>query len=245
MESDEGKVKVMRCAVVALGVSLLLSGCGDDQVGAAGSDAPNAPLTSPSSTASAVMPQPSASASVSATPSPATSEQTAEPLTTTVPVEVMLTPDRQQTEDNTRVEDWRGGFCLPDAKKPTTASAMRTRRWRGPTNPDTGPLEYTQQVAAFPSVQAAVAEADKLVTAAESCPESRGPAGPKVTELPLGTQGRLVVFAEGGDYSIRGFFRRANAVVSVQGRGDLDREVRDALNESFERVCLYERPRAC
>lgn len=183
---------------------------------------------------------PSAAATPSASPTHA-----AEALTTSVPAQVMLTFDLERTADRSRVEAWRAGWCPPDPNTPSAASAMRTRAWRGPTHPDLGAVEYVQQVAALPTVEAAVAEAAKLVSAADTCEFAQSEAGPEVTELPLGTQGRLIIFAEGGDYSIRGFFRRANAIASVQGRGDSEDEVRDALNKSFARLCIYERPRAC
>lgn len=230
----------MRTTVAAAAALLLLAACGAEQDRAdAGAPVEAFPTSSAASSARSST-EPSETPTSSSTPTWA-----AEPPTTTVPAEVMLTSGRERFVDRSRVEPWRGGWCTPDPGTPTAASAMRTRAWRGPTDPDTGPLEYAQQVAAFPTVHEAVAEADKLVTAADTCTEARSAAGPKVTELPLGTQGRLITFAEGGDYMIRGFFRRANAVASVQGRGDSEDEVRDALNTSFTRLCIYERPRAC
>lgn len=168
-----------------------------------------------------------------------------EPLTT-VPDSVMLDPDVEQTGDSTAVAPWVLAYCGPDRQQPD-ATTMRSRSFRGrAATPETGPLEYTQQVAAFSSVDAAVAEAARLVDAAERCPAAAGPAGPAVGPLPLGTQARLVTFAEGGDYSIRGFFRRGNAIAVVQGRGgEAEPAVRTALNETFARLCVYDRPDGC
>lgn len=168
-----------------------------------------------------------------------------EPLTT-VPESVMLTPGLQRTGDTTAVGPWALAYCGPGPQQPDAAT-MRSRTFRGPAaTPETGPLGYTQQVAAFSSVDAAVAEAVRLVDAAERCPAASQPAGPAVGPLPLGTQARLVTFAEGGDYSIGGFFRRGNAIAVVQGHGgEAQATVRDALNSTFARLCVFERPDGC
>lgn len=177
---------------------------------------------------------------------PAPGEDGALPLTT-VPVAVMLSPELERIEDSSRVQDWEAAYCAPTPLRPDDAASMRTRAWQGgpADSPEVDALEYVQQVAAFRSVEAAVAEAARLVTAADACAADDNPAAPQASELPLGTQARLVVFAEGGDYSIRGFFRRGNAVASVQGKGESDHEVRQALNETFARMCVFERPRRC
>lgn len=124
---------------------------------------------------------------------------------------------------------------------------MRTRSFTGPpANEETGPLRYTQQVAAFETVDAAVAETARLVQQADDCGAASGAAGPHVSKLPVGVQSRRIVFAEGGDYSIGGFFRRGNAVAVVQGGGGRsDTVVRDALRETFDRMCVYDRPEGC
>lgn len=223
--------------MVGAALCLLLPACGGEQEPAADAGKDVSPQPSQTSTSSAVRdasPEPSPSAT-----------STAEPRTT-VPADVMLTRDLERTADRDEVEPWRAAYCPPGPDAPTAATAMRTRAWRGPAaNPETGPLEYAQQVAAFPSVDAAVAAASRLVTAADSCGAAASAAGPRVSELPLGTQGRLVVFAEGGDYSIRGFFRRGNAIASVQGSGPSEAEVKRALNQAFVRLCIYERPDPC
>lgn len=102
-----------------------------------------------------------------------------EPLTT-VPESVMLTPGLQRTGDTTAVGPWALAYCGPGPQQPDAAT-MRSRTFRGPAaTPETGPLGYTQQVAAFSSVDAAAAEAVRLVDAAERCPAASQPAGPAV-----------------------------------------------------------------
>lgn len=229
----------VRRHVAAVSVCLAVAACG------AGQDAAVEVERGPSSSAPTATGASTSRPGEAPSDSPSATPASTEPLTT-VPDAVMLTPDVERIEDRGAAVAWRAAYCTPEPGAPSGASAMRTRAWRGPApNPEVGPLEYAQQVAAFPSVEAAVAAAAQLVAAADSCNAGGSPAGPTVTQLPLGTQARLVVFAEGGDYSIRGFFRRANAIASVQGSGDSDAEVREALNETFARLCIYERPDGC
>lgn len=199
------------------------------------------PTASPTATASAgeapqsVSPEPTSSASPSLGP----------PLTA-VPESVMLQPDLETTEDASDVRAWALTYCRPDPPTPD-AAAMRTRSFSGPpTTLEAGPLAYTQQVAAFPTVEDAVAAAEPLLAAAEQCRRSNDGAGPYVLDLPVGTQSGLVEFAEGGAYSLGGFFRRGNALAVVQGQGGAaDAVVRSALRETFDAMCVYDRPDAC
>ena len=164
---------------------------------------------------------------------------------TDVPASVMLTSQARRTDDTSTMQDWATTYCAPEPPRPD-ATAMRTRSFEGPeTEMEAGPLRYTQQVAAFATVEDAVAEAGRFIEATERC---RTPENvlPSVLALPVGTQSRLVVFSEGGYHSIGGYFRRGNAVAVVQGQGGTaDEAVRDALHETFDRMCIYDRPAGC
>lgn len=245
---------LLKCPTPALLLlALALAACGGDRDATSAGSAPVTPaptqseVGTPAATPSEVTPGRTAFEQCRGEPSdPAACTEDLPGPVTRVPTSVMLRPDLDRAEDRSGIERWRAAYCPPSPRAPRTATAMRTRVWQGPAaTPETGPLKYAQQVAAFPSVEAAVAAARQLVSAADSCNVDGRPAGPRVTELPLGTQARLVVFAEGGDYSIRGFFRRANAIASVQGSGDSEDDVREALNTSFARLCIYERPDGC
>ena len=253
-------MRTSRTAVLFVAAALVLAGCSDDA-------SPDADPTSQSAEPTAT---PSATETAEPTDAPteeptATEEPTEEPTqepaapVTELPAAVMLPPESLYPQDGERterdeVEDW----LLPDAcsvTAPTTAVDMRTvLQGDGQFEDAVG----QQQVAVFPDVETAVAEADRIGQTLTGCTGAAPDDGTRTVAetVEVGTQGRgLVVdyhgtFASVGDEDALGYYvavtRRANAITLVAAAGgeftvSVSRErVVGELGAAWDLLCTYD-----
>ena len=228
----------------AMAVAIVVSaGCGGGDDAAAPPQASAVPTIASTAPTTTTAPSSTQTPTTSA-PAP-TSSSLEPPVTTADPRAVVLAAPR------TGIVDWNqlGRKCALGA--PGAASDMLSAQ------DGDGKFERplpVQQVAVFPDVDAAVAEADRIAAAMAGCSSD-----PQYTTTPVevGAQGVGLEYQYGGSspaYPFGSYLvltRRGNALTlvgSMAGEGSLERATEvgtDLANRGWAALCVYDRTSGC